>query len=288
MRWTFLTGWKDYLWLAAGICAGALGLKGFLLPAHFFDGGATGIALIVAESTRLEVAHMILLVNIPFVVLGYLQMSRRFIIRTIVGVSGLSLVIALVEVPVVTTDPILASVFGGFFLGAGIGLSIRGGGVIDGTEIVALFVSRRINVSVGDIIMGMNIVIFGVAALLFGIEVAMYSMIAYFVASKTVDFIIQGIEEYLWVTIISQKPHAIQERIVAEMGMGVTVLNGKGGHGNRGQVDQEAEILFSVITRLELLKVRRIIDEEDPQGFVIIHGVRDVKGGMLRKRKLPT
>ncbi|HAA16499.1 MAG TPA: hypothetical protein DCE41_34240 [Cytophagales bacterium] len=278
---------RDVLWILAGVGSGALGLKGFLMPSHFFDGGATGIALMVSAASDAGIGYMVLLVNLPFILLGYFQMSRRFLFRTVISVTTLSMVVTFVDFPTVTTDPVLAAIFGGFFLGAGIGLSIRGGGVIDGTEIVALYVSRHAGVSVGDVIIGINLIIFGVAAWGFGIEVALYSLLAYLVASKTVDFIIQGIEEYLQVTIISRNPGAIQERVIQEMGMGITILKGQGGYGTQGPAGTDKDVLFTVITRLEWLKIKRIIDEEDPKGFVIIQGVRDVMGGMLRKRRIP-
>lgn len=276
----------DGIWLLTGVLAAAFGLKGFLLPNSFIDGGATGVSLLIAETTILDLSYVLLLVNLPFVVLGYLQMSRKFVIKSVIAVVVLSLIIALMEFPIITNDPLLAAVFGGFFLGAGIGLCIRGGGVIDGTEILALYLTRRMNVSIGDIIMVLNVIIFGGATLLLGTESALYSMLAYFFASKTVDFIIQGIEEYLGVTIISKKYQEIRDQIIDEMGSGVTMLHANGGYGSTGK-GHGLEIIYSVITRLELSKIRRIVDQIDESAFVVIQGVRDVKGGMLKKRALP-
>ncbi|MEL7146189.1 MAG: YitT family protein, partial [Bacteroidota bacterium] len=174
-----------------------------------------------------------------------------------------------------------------FFLGAGMGLAIRGGGVIDGLEILALYLTRRINVSIGDLIMASNVLIFGAAGLLLGIEEAMYSMIAYFVASKTVDFFIKGIEEYLGLTIISHNNDQIKKRIIDEMNTGVTVFVSKGGYGNRGDTTSHDEVLYTVITRLEFLKVQQIVQEVDKKAFIVIEGVRDVAGGMIKRRTLP-
>ena len=277
----------EILWVLAGVFSAAFGLKGFLLPNNFIDGGATGISLLIAETTILDISYVILVVNIPFIIIGYLQMSRKFVLKTTLAVVLLSVVLALLEFPIITEDTLLAAVFGGFFLGAGIGLSVRGGCVIDGTEILALYFSRLLNVSMGDIIILINLVIFGVAAWLLSIELALYSILTYFVASKTMDFIIQGIEEYLGLTIISTQSDEIKQIILEEMNTGVTVLNGRGGYGQNSEGQEKIDVLYTVVTRLELLKINRIVDDTDPAAFVVIHGVRDVKGGMLKKRKVP-
>ena len=277
----------EALWIVAGIFSAGFGLKGFLLPNSFIDGGATGISLLIAETTILDISYVILLVNVPFIIVGYLQMSRKFVFKTALAVVALAVVLALLDFPIITEDRLLASVFGGFFLGAGIGLSVRGGCVIDGTEILALYFSRRLNISMGDIIILINVLIFSISAWLLGIESALYSMLAYFVASKTMDFIIQGIEEYLGLTIISKRSEEIKELIIGEMNTGVTVLNGQGGYDREGSESKKIDVLYTVVTRLELLKVNRIVDDTDPNAFLVIHGVRDVKGGMLKRRKVP-
>ena len=278
---------KESLWLIAGIMAASFGLKGLLLPNSFIDGGVTGIALLIAETTIFDLSYVVLIISIPFLILGYKQMSRMFIIKTSTSIVVLSLVLAFVDFPVITNDLLLVAIFGGFFLGAGMGLAIRGGGVIDGLEILALYLTRRINVSIGDLIMLSNVLIFGAAGLLLGIEEAMYSMIAYFVASKTVDFFIKGIEEYLGLTIISNNNDKIKQRIIKEMNTGVTVFASKGGYGNRGDTKSHNEVLYTVITRLEFLKVQQIVQDVDKTAFIVIEGVRDVSGGMIKRRTLP-
>lgn len=277
----------ELLWITAGVFSAGFGLKSLLLPNNFIDGGATGISLLIAETTVLDISYVILVVNIPFITIGYLQMSRKFVIKTALAVLTLSLVLALLEFPIITEDRLLAALFGGFFLGAGIGLSVRGGCVIDGTEILALYFSRRLNISMGDIIIIINILIFGASAWLLGTEAALYSMLAYFVASKTMDFIIQGIEEYLGLTIISIHSEEIKDAILSEMNTGVTILHGEGGYGRKESSPQKIDVLYTVVTRLELLKINRIIDDTDPHAFVVIQGVRDVKGGVLKRRTMP-
>ncbi len=277
----------EVFWILPGVLSAAFGLQSFLLPNNFIDGGATGIALLISETTFYDIAIVILLVNVPFIFIGYLQMRPRFVVKTIIAVVLQSVVLAFVTFPIITEDLLLASVFGGFFLGAGLGLTIRGGCAIDGTEILALYFSRKIGISLGDIIIIFNIFIFAMGAWLIGIEEALYSMLAYFIASKTMDFVIQGIEEYLGVTIISNNSEKIKEAIISEMNTGVTVLRGLGGYGKKGRLPQEVEVLYTVVTRLEMLRINRIVKQADDEAFMVIQGVRDVKGGMLKKRPIP-
>ena len=148
---------RESFLILLGILAASFGLKGFLLPNQFIDGGATGIALLIAETTIFDISYVVLLINIPFLILGYLQMSKQFVIKTSVSIVVLSLILALVEFPIITEDLLLVSIFGGFFLGAGIGLAIRGGAVIDGLEILALYLTRRVNISLSDLILLSNV-----------------------------------------------------------------------------------------------------------------------------------
>jgi len=180
---------------------------------------------------------------------------------------------------------LLVAVFGGFFLGAGIGLTIRGGAVIDGTEVVALYLSKRFGTTVGDIITIINVIIFGVAAYQISINVALYAMVTYLAASKTVDFVIEGIEEYTGVTIISSHNEEIKEMIINKLGRGITVYKGKGGFGKMGHTDDK-NIIYTVITRLEISKLNTEIQKIDRNAFVVMTTIKDIKGGMIKKRRL--
>lgn len=214
-------------------------------------------------------------------------MGQTFAIRTVLAITGLALCLFLVPFEAITNDKLLVAVFGGFFLGAGIGFAIRGGAVLDGTEVMAIFLSRKTSASIGDVIMVINVIIFSIAAWLLGIEVALYSMLAYLSASKTVDFLIEGIEEYTGVTIISPKSAEISTMIVEKMGRGITVYNGKGGYGKKGYTSTgSTNIIFTVITRLEISKLQSEIDIIDPHAFVVMHSIKDTKGGMIKKRPL--
>lgn len=277
---------KNFFLIGAGIVAATIGLKGFLLPNGFLDGGATGISLLINRLTSIDISVLIMLVNLPLIYIGYRQVSKSFALKTFVAIAVFATVIHFFDMQILTSDKLLISVFGGFFLGAGIGLAIRGGCVIDGTEVLAVYVSRKTSLSVGDFISLFNIVLFSAAALLVSLETALYSMLTYMTASKTIDFIITGIEEYIGVTIISDKADQIKESIVKNLGRAVTVYKGEGGYGKRGLIDEERKIIFSVVTRLEVQKLIDEIAKIDREAFVIQHTVNDTKGGMIKKRSL--
>ncbi len=268
-----------------GILAAGVGLKGFLLPNGFFDGGAMGIALLLHRFIQLDLSLFILLVNIPFVLLGYKQISLEFSIKSAVAIVLLAVVIHFIRIPVFTEDKLLISIFGGVFLGAGIGLSIRGGAVIDGTEVLAVQVSRKSSLTVGDFIGIFNICLFICVAILINPETAMYSMLTYFAASKTVDFLLNGIEEYIGVTIVSPHSETIRLALIHKLGRGVTVYKTESGYGKTGSTE-ERKALFCVVTRLEVTRILEEIDQHDPEAFVIQHAIKDTRGGMIKKRPL--
>lgn len=276
---------KDFFLIILGIFSAAFGFKGFLLTNHFIDGGATGISLLISALTSIPLYILLICINIPFIILGYKIINRAFAIKTALAISGLALVVATVHFPDVTRDNLLVSVFGGFFLGAGIGLTIRGGAVIDGTEILAIYLSRKFGTTIGDIIIIINVFIFSAAAHFLSIEIALYSMITYLAASKTLDFIIEGIEEYTAVTIISSHSDEIRQMIINALGRGVTVYNGKQGFGKKGE-SKDIDIIYTVITRLELNKLNIEMQKIDPHAFVVMSSVKDTKGGMIKKRPL--
>lgn len=276
---------KDFFLISIGIGLASFGFKGFLLTNHFIDGGATGISLLLNAITKVPLYLLIIGINIPFIFLGYLTLGRAFAIKTALAITGLSLVLATVHFPNVTNDNLLVAIFGGFFLGAGIGFAVRGGAVIDGTEVLAIYLSRKTGATLGDLIIIMNVIIFAAAAYFLGVEVAMYSMITYLAASKTLDFIVEGIEEYIGVTIVSCHPDQIREMIITKLGRGVTVYSGKKGFGKRGET-QDVDIIYTVITRLEMNKLNTEIEKIEPTAFVVMNSVKDTRGGMIKKRPL--
>jgi uncharacterized membrane-anchored protein YitT (DUF2179 family) len=283
MMITFRRLLKDSLLIVIGIFSAAFGFKGFLLTNHFIDGGATGISLLLFQATKLPLYILLIVVNIPFILLAYSVIGRQFALKTMLAIAGLALCLASVSFPNVTNDNLLVAVFGGFFLGAGIGMAVRGGAVIDGTEVLAIFLSRKLGTTIGDIIILINILIFSAAAYLLGIENALYSMITYLAASKTLDFIVEGIEEYIGATIISTHSEEIRIMIIQKMGRGVTVYKGRRGYGQHG-IKEEMDIVYTVLTRLEVSKLNTELEKIDPNAFVVMSSVKDTRGGMISKR----
>lgn len=285
LRLTFLFRLRDLGLAGLGILSAGFGLEGFLLPNGFIDGGVTGISLLVAKTTGISLSLLIVLINIPFLVMAYLNFGRSFALRSALAIAGLAAVIVLVPYPVVTSDKLLVATFGGFFLGAGIGLAIRGGGVLDGTEVLAVILSRKTGLTVGDVILLFNIVIFSVAAYLLGVEVALYAILTYLAASKTVDFVVEGVEEYIGVIIVSSHHEEIRLMLVEKMRRGVTMYTGLRGHGKRTELHR-TEILFSVVTRLEIARLQNEIKKIDPNAFVATHLVQSIRGGIVKKRPM--
>jgi uncharacterized membrane-anchored protein YitT (DUF2179 family) len=276
---------KDFVLIVLGILSAGLGVKGFLLPNGFIDGGCTGISMLITNVTGLPLPFILVIVNIPFLLLGLRTLGKKFFFRGTLAVIGFAICVALMPYLDITKDTLLVSVFGGFFLGLGIGLAVRGGAVLDGTEVMAIYFSRKSSITIGDVILVFNVLVFSVAAYVLGIEVALYSILTYLAASKTVDFVIEGIEEYTGVTIISVHNEEIAEMIVNKLGRGLTVYKGERGFGKSG-VRREMDILFTVITRLEISSLNAEIARIDSNAFVVMGSIKDTKGGMIKKRPL--
>ena len=268
----------------AGILSAGMGLKGFLLSSRFIDGGVTGISMLIAEVSGLPLAALIFIINIPFIIIGYKQIGPRFALKSGLAIFGLALCLFFVSFPDVTPDKLLTAVFGGFFIGAGIGLAIRGGAVLDGTEIAALLISRQSHLlRVGDVILVLNIFIFLAAAFFLSIESSLYSILTYVAASKTIDFLIHGVEEYTAVTIVSTRSEEIRKILTEELGRGVTVIKGSGGVGSTGLAEGDQSILYCVVTRLEIGQVMETTTSIDPAAFITTHSLSNVRGGLLKR-----
>lgn len=280
MRKLLAHEWGNAVFIILGILSAGMGLDGFLKSSKFIDGGVTGISMLLANVLGWPLPLLILIFNLPFITLGYRQIGRDFAIRSALAIVGLSICLAIVHYPDVTHDDVLTAVFGGFFIGVGMGLAIRGGAVLDGTDIAALLISKRSYIfRVGDIILAMNVVIFLSAARFLGRDVAMYSILTYVAASKTVDFILHGIEQYNAITLISEQSDAIRQAITDTLGRGVTVYKGRG-----GKSGAEQDILLCVVTRLEIGKVMEIAHRLDKGAFVIVQPLADARGGVLKRR----
>lgn len=268
----------ETLFILAGPLLAIVGLKGFLIPNGLIDGGVTGISMLLSHITGIELALFIFLINIPFIFAAYHHFNREFAYRAAFSILLLSILLPLINIPTITTDKLLDSIFGGFFLGAGIAFSIRGGGVLDGTEIMALIISRRFPATVGDSILFFNIIIFSTALAMLSPEHVFYSIITYLSASKTVDFMMHGIESYNGVMIMSAKSQQIRFNIVNDLQRGVTIIKSRGGYSEKDQ-----EVLLCIVTRLEISNLRKLIAEHDDNAFVIVFPISDVHGGLVKK-----
>jgi uncharacterized membrane-anchored protein YitT (DUF2179 family) len=273
---------KDTVLILLGIGSAGMGLKGFLMSSNFIDGGATGISMLLSEIFGLPLAVLIPLINLPFIVMAYRFIGRTFAIRSVLAIAGLALCLLIVPYPDVTPDSLLTAVFGGFFIGAGIGLAMRGGAVLDGTEALALLVSRKSRfLKVGDVILILNVFIFSAAVFFLSVESALYSMLTYFAAFKTIDFIVNGIEQYTAVMIVSEKFIEIRESI-QERGWGVTSLKSHQGFGKRGESEQTHDVLYVIVTRLEVSRLMDAVFDIDRQAFVSQSALENVDGGKVK------
>lgn len=277
----------DIVLTLTGIISASIGLKAFLLPNHFFDGGVTGTSILINHLTGFDISILILLFNLPFIFLGYKQISKQFAIKSLVTIIGLAISVHWVELPPLTDDKVLIAFFGGLFLGTGIGLSLRGGTVIDGTEVLAIYLSKKLKITIGTVILIFNVLLFMIAAWLVSIEIALYSILTYVTASKAADFIIHGIEEYIGLTIISSKSEEIRIALTEEMGYGATVYKGlRGFRKNMEDHSHDIEIIHTVITRFELNRLHAVVDTIDSNAFIIEYMVNDTKGGIIKKKEI--
>ncbi len=269
-----------------GVVTAAFALKGFLVPNSFFDGGVNGISLLIHEIYHINLAYVVLLVNLPFLIIGAYVVNRQFAIKTFISIVLMGLCLNYVQYPIITHDKLLIAVFGGFFLGVGIGLTMRAGCALDGIEVLGLYTGKRSSFTVTEIVFGINVIIFLIAAFKFGPETSLYSMLTYFAASRTVDFVVEGIEAYTGVTIISAKSEEIKNRLVNELGRGITVYKGERGYlPGSFEIHSDVDIIFTVVTRLEMRKLKNLVSEVDSKAFVFANTIREASGGCDKKEE---
>lgn len=272
---------KKYLYLFIGAIITAAGLEIFLIPNNIIDGGVVGISIMLSAVTGWPFGAFLILINIPFLFLGYKYIGKHFAVATTFSVICLSFWSG-VFLPVlpVTTDYFLAAIFGGIITGAGVGLIIRNGGSLDGTEIVAILTDRKTVFSVGEIVMFINLFILSSAIFIFGWDKAMYSLVAYFVIAKMIDIVIKGLEETYAVMVVTSKHDEISHKLMTELDKGVTMLHGEGGYSRESR-----KILYCIVTRLEIDKLKSLVLDEDEAAFITINPVTDIVGGRLRRKK---
>ena len=276
---------KDIFYVIIGILFCGFALKGFLVPNHFFDGGVTGISLLLHEIYHFNLAYLIIIANTPFIILAVYQVSPGFALKMFFCVLGLTICLLTVPYPVITSDKLLVSIFGGVFMGIGIGLAMRGGCALDGVEVLALYTGKRISFTISEIILGINIIIFLVAAIKLGLPTALYSVLTYYTASRTINYVIEGIEEYTGVTIISGESEQIKEKLVMELGRGITIYKGERGFmKNSFEISQPCDIVFTVITRLEFRRLKNLVYSIDPKAFIFSSTIKEAAGGILKRR----
>ncbi len=276
---------QDAVFMIIGVVIASFALKNFLVPNHFFDGGVTGVSLLVHELYDFNLAVVIILFNLPLVIISYFSVGRSFAVKTFVSVVLLGIALTVIPNYPVTTDKLLISIFGGVFLGIGIGIVMRAGAALDGIEVLALYTLKRTSFTITEIILGINIIIFTVAALEFGIETALYSILTYFAATRSIDYVVEGLQAYTGVTIISGKSEDIKHELVNNLGRGITVYKGERGFlpGNF-DVSSDCDIIFTVITRLELRKLNNLVHNVDPHAFIFANTIKEASGGIIKRR----
>ncbi len=271
---------KEYTQIIIGIVLASIGLKAFLLPNGFLDGGVTGIAILLSNALEIDISIILLLVSIPFIILGVFTISKGILIKSIISIVLLAISINLETFPIITEDKLLISIFGGLFLGAGIGLAIRNGSVLDGSEILGVFIFDTFGISIGKSILLFNCILFGITAILISTEIAMYSILTYIVTAKVIDLVIEGFEDFVGFTVISKEAPKIEKGLL-DIGVGATVYKGASGYGSSGQQD-DIRIIHTVINRIDIRKTYRLLNKIDENAFIIEFDINNVKGGVLR------
>nr|MBC7614356.1 YitT family protein [Pseudopedobacter sp.] len=275
----------DIIYTILGILFCGFALKSFLVPNKFFDGGVTGISLLMHELYHFNIAYVIVIANIPFIIMGAFQVTRAFAFKTLAAVIGLGLCLQFIPYPQITSDLLLVSIFGGVFMGIGVGLAIRGGCALDGIEVLALYTGKRISFTISEIILGINVVIFLIAAIELGLPTALYSILTYYTASRTINYVIEGLEEYTGVTIISSENELIKEKLVKELDRGITVYKGERGYlKDSFDIHQPVDIVFTVVTRLQVRQLRNMVSDIDPKAFIFTSSIKEAAGGVLKRK----
>lgn len=286
VSWRSLFSLSSIVYSILGVFSAMIALEGFMLPNHFLDGGVTGISIVAEEILGIPFTWLLIAFNIPFLYLGYRKIGKTFAIRALLSILLLSILMYFVEVPAVTEDKVLIAVFGGFFIGLGIGLVIRGGGVLDGLEIIAFYTNKNSGFSTGEIVLAFNALIFLSAAFVFGVETAMYSFLVYFTATKTSDYVVDGFEEFTALNVISKDGDAIKSLIVNDFGKAISVYKGERGYlPSSFEIRHDCDIVMTIVSRLEIHRLKEAILSTDPQAFVFVQRIKEVKGGIGKHTK---
>lgn len=277
---------EDLGFSTAGVLLSAYALKGFLVPNLFLGGGITGISILLNQFFHFNFSIILILANLPLIILGGFLVNKRFALKTLACIVGLALCMEFINFPKATSDPSLISAFGGVFLGLGIGMAMKGGCALDGIEIIALYTIRKSGFTISEIIFAINVVIFLIAALNFGMDIALNSILTYYTASQAINFVVEGMEEYTGVTIISGQSDAVKRTLVMDLGRGITVYKGERGFMKESfETSQECDIVFTVITRLEVRRLKNLVYRIDPKAFVFTNSIKEAAGGILKRSR---
>lgn len=285
IEWKRVLNPGNMLLIITGVSLAVLAMKGFMIPNHFIDGGVTGISILLHAMFNLNISLLVIGINIIFIYLGYKRIGKTFAVQTAIAIALLSVGLIFVNIKPITEDKLLIAIFGGILIGAGMGLVIRGGGVIDGAEVVAVFTRRKTGFSNSEIIMLINSIIFGVAAFQFGIETTMYCIITYFTASRATDYVVDGIEEYTAMNIVSSQQEEVKSFLVNELGKGITVYKGERGYlPGSFETKTDCEIIVTIITRLEIKQIQDALLIIDPKAFIFVESIKEAAGGILKPK----
>ncbi|MEO6488871.1 MAG: YitT family protein [Ferruginibacter sp.] len=285
IEWEHILDPKNFFQIVIGAGLAVLAMKGFMIPNRFLDGGVTGISILLHEIFHINISILVIGINSVFIYLGYKRIGKTFAIQTTIAVTLLAFGLLFIDINPITTDKLLIAIFGGILIGTGIGLVIRSGGVIDGAEVIAVFTKRKTGFSNTEIIMLFNTIIFGVAAFEFGIETAMYSIITFFTATRATDYVVDGIEEFTAMNIISAQQEEIKSFLVNELGKGITVFKGQRGYlPGSFELKTDCDIIVTIVTRLEIKQIQDTLATIDPKAFVYIQSIKEASGGILKAK----
>ncbi len=268
--------------ISIGILLASIGLKAFLLPNGFLDGGVTGIAILISQLFKIDISYVLLVISLPFLFIAWKTLTKRIVLKSFLSITILAVFIHFENFSSVTDDKLLIAIFGGLFLGAGIGITIKNGAVLDGSEILGIYINSRFGISIGKVILLFNIILFAITAALISIEVSMYSILTFLVTAKIIDLMIEGFEDYVGLMIVSEKADEIQVGLIDKIGIGITVYKGAKGYGQRGH-KEESEVIHTVINRIDINRTYSLIEQLDEKAFIIEFDVNNVKGGILKK-----
>ncbi len=287
--WKSIFSLQSITYTVLGLFIAIVALKGFMIPNSFLDGGVTAISILVNKVFKIHISILLIVFNLPFLILGYRRMGKTFIIQSLIAILIMAVLMYFVNIPIVTEDKLLIAVFGGFLMGLGIGLVIRGGAVIDGLEIIAHYTTKKVAFTTSEIIMLFNSLVIIIAATQFGLETGMYSILVYFTAMKTSDYVVNGFEEFTALTIISGEFDSVKALIVNDFGKAISVFKGERGYlPGTFNIKHDCDIIMTVVTRLEIHRIKQEVSKIDPNAFFYVQSIKEVKGGIIKQTGIKT